>query len=85
MDPFGGDDFDEAFGVFDGATTTVGQKREREEEEKPEVEKRAKDESITDGLLSFGATTAMDEDAPKTKETEELEQIAMREKTARRQ
>ena len=81
MDPFGADPFgadaEDAFAVFDGKTM-VGHKRPREEETQEDGAK----ESITDGLLNFGATGA--DGGAKTKETEELEQIAAHEKSARR-
>jgi hypothetical protein len=79
-DPFGeGEDaFDGAFAVFDGSTTAAvtGQKRPREESDEKT--------GITDNLLTFGGGASKNAEVPKTREGEELEQIALREKMARR-
>lgn len=87
-DPFGEEDVDNAFSVFDGSTVSTsltGQKRSREANDAvvPD-EKRAKEDDITDNLLTFGAATSEAAPPMKTKEGEELEQIAAREKMARR-
>ena len=84
MDPFGADPFgadaDDAFAVFDGKT---GIKRELEGTEGTDPKRIKGAESITDGLLSFGAPSNVKEEN-KTKEEEQLDEIAGRERDAKR-
>ena len=87
MDPFGGD-VDDAFAVFGGTDTggVTGQKRTRSDDAEVKEEKRPKEENITDGLLDMDTEPAVvkTEETPKSKNFDELEELALHEKKARR-